>query len=47
MVMSKYQNDAAIKQILEGVFYMDDNRVLHQALHFHGIDTPQAICNLE
>src|SRR5687768_14410866 len=47
MVMSKSQNDAAMKHILEVVFDRDDESKLHQALKLHGIDSPQAICNLK
>src|SRR5687767_15369530 len=47
MVMSKSQDDAAMKHILEEVFDEDDGSELHQALKLYGIDSPQAICNCE
>ena len=46
MVMSKAQNEAAMKHILEVIFDQDDGSELHQALRLHGIDSPQAICSL-
>src|SRR5688572_17543570 len=47
MVMSKSQNNAAMKHILEVIFDKDDGSELHQALKLYSIDSPQSICSLE
>ena len=45
MVMSKSQCDDALCHILKEVLDEDDD--VCQALNYHGIDSPQALCSLE